>query len=335
MISRAPGNAVTRADNISLSLLGIENENSISSQLLVADSLSLTVRGTGFTSATQFRLGTQLASSVNLVDSTTAAITFSNLSIGGPFQISANNGGSPVVYSGKTFTVVSGGTSAADAWARMPNWQIEVSMPEITRPFRDIPVLVTVKNNSTRSQPAPVIQLITDNGAFLTVGETEASEDFASILAVKESGRADNYAPGETVTLRLFVQPRANGLHVFTRVAAAAIAETRIQSQTGVGGTVFPVESQEPLTTAMLDAYRPDFISTEAWTNAVRPALSALVGNTVQSWSNAIRSAGRGSGTGRSVHVEPISSHGLPDSAGESVWNNSPEIRVDCVRAWH
>ncbi len=67
----------------------------------------------------------------------------------------------------------------------MPNWQIEVSMPEITRPFRDIPVLVTVRNNSTRSQPAPVIQLITDNGAFLPVGETEASEDFASILAVK------------------------------------------------------------------------------------------------------------------------------------------------------
>jgi len=291
VISRTAGVATTRADDLSLSLTGIENEGSVSPQLIAGDSLSVTVRGTGFTNSTQFRLGTLNASQVTILSPSKAVATFSGLTQGGPFQISAVDGGTPVIYSGKAFTVIAAGTNAAAAWARLANWQIEVNVPQITRPFREIPVIVNFRNTSSMSQPAPLIQLTTDNGVFRLDGETDYGSEFALVLGVKSSGRPDLYAPGESGSVRLYVYPKNKGLHVFTKVAAAAATENDVASQPGAGGAIFPLETALSLPADFVDSLRPDTISLDAWTNAVRPSLVSLVGGTIDTWAAAIRNA--------------------------------------------
>ncbi|MFO0936376.1 MAG: CARDB domain-containing protein [Gemmataceae bacterium] len=287
-VTRTGSGAVTvRAENASLGITGLGDESNLSSTIRVGDPITLTVIGTGFTAATTFKLGDATASRVEIQSPNQAIITVTAPAAGGPFFVNATTGSQTVTYSAKPFTAIASNSTSSE-WDKLANWSFQVSLPSTIRVYREANVTVTFRNNSVTSQPAPLVQLFTDNGRFrLPTGDLLGESMI--VLGVKANGRADMYAPGETGSFELVLQPTTFGPHVQSAVYAFDIGE-RGFSPTASPDPRAGTRTDLPLPAEVIDGLRPEGMADDTWT-AVRAGLQEMIGTTYQSYANALRGA--------------------------------------------
>ncbi|MCA9168027.1 MAG: hypothetical protein KDB23_10180, partial [Planctomycetales bacterium] len=286
--SPTSGSAMLRADPMSLDLTSVDGAPSGS--LMDGDAITLTVRGTGFDTATQFRLGPHVAATTDILDATSAVVHFANISAGGPWALTARNASAEVTLGQPAFIVSARPT---DPTATLPDWTVVVNMPSIVRPEREIPVSVTFRNNSQVSQPAPIMRLTTDNGQFRLANSERYGGSEYYVLGVKPTGRPDDYAPGESSEIKLYLLPTEKGPHVFSNVEVTLLFEQLIEGQVSSsdGSLATPRVSPITLSNEMIDSLRPAYIELDAWETVVKPNFLQLVGNSRQSLATAIRHA--------------------------------------------
>lgn len=295
-VHRTTNSPITlRAEVPSLAITGLGNETSLSSQVKVGDVLPLIVHGTGFTSSTTFKLGTTVASSVKLLDATTASVTFTVPISATTLFVSAQNGGNPVVYNGKGFTAVAVNPNT-DAFDHLANWDVEINIPSEVRPRREVHGTVTFKNNSHYSQPAPLLQLAVTNGMMRLPSQANAVYHSMQILGVRDNGDTASYAPGEVGSIEIVIMPDGSAAHEEFDVIGTVIGEQEFVSQLagGLTGPVLPTQGiarDIALPNGYVDGFRLPTISDEAWNQVVKARLSALIGTSYRSYVTALRGA--------------------------------------------
>lgn len=282
--SRAGGVVTTRADHATLAIHTFDGFNDIRRELHAGDTLTLTVRGSGFTAGTSFTLGGRLATQADVFDSNTAVVTFANLTPGDQLVLTARTGQQVATAPGAAFRVLAQST---DPMAALANWTVNVDMPRWTRPGWQVPVTVRFRNDSAVSQDSPLLFVSTDNGLFRFPSETLYLGGAISVLGVKSTGRADRYAAGETGSIELILTPTVQGNLVASNVVANVIPE-RTPAQAGLANAATqPI----PLEQALFNALRPSTITTAAWNSAVLPNLKHIVGETNETFITALRHA--------------------------------------------
>ena len=279
------GPVTVRADEAGLAITGIDGAATITGRVVVGDTLTLTVRGTGFSPGTVFRLGDVIAATTTVVDSTTAVVSFVVPASASPLFVSASNGAAPVVFTGKGFTPVVVNPTT-DAFDRMPQWALSINLPRAARPRRDVVGSITFRNDSPYAQPAPLLQLGAENAFVRLASQSFALRKSMQVLGVKPDG--GTYAPGEVGTVEFVLVPDSSIPHNQLAAAATVIGEQRFTSTAGPRvGTV----ADAPLPADFVNGYRPETIPADPWANVVLPRLTSFMGTTYRSFASALRAA--------------------------------------------
>lgn len=293
-VARRTGRPVVlRADSAGLTITGLGGEAQLNPQVPAGGSLTLTVRGGGFTPATVFALGrltwdgTQVAATrAEVLDSGTAVVTFRVPAAGGPYYVGAADGAAPAVYAGKAFTAV-----AAPAQAVSADWTVQVSMPRTLRTLQPFHATVTFRNDSAAGQPAPLLELAADNSVIRLASQATFAGSSLLVLGVKASGRPDDYAPGEVGTLDVVLQqdPATFGPHVSLNLYATTVDEQAFAPAPGPPGS--GAFGPRPLPADFLDGLHPAVVPDDAWAGTVRANMAAEIGTTYASYADALRTA--------------------------------------------
>ena len=306
-VQRTPGSTapvMLRADVQSLAITGFEHQDSIRPDLnFVGDTLQLTVHGTGFTPASTFKLGTTAASTVAVVNSTTAVVGFVVPDSGNaPLYASVTNGPASNTYTGLGFSSLPASTyQNQDARLRLANWYVQIHVPSEARPNREVRATITFQNTSSYSQPAPVLQLAAVNAQLRLPSQAYVIGSTTMVLGRKADG-GDRYAAVETGSIEVILTPTVTGIHEFFDLTATVLAEQdfvpdlTIPHQTDANGnpyTSWGRLANPTLPANFVDLLRPASISDAAWVNVARPRLEAVLGTTYRSYADSLRTAAR------------------------------------------
>ena len=304
-VTRSGASAVTvRADAAGLTLAGIDGVTG-PTRVAAGDTLTLTIRGTGFTPTTQFTLGDLAAASVTRLSPTAAVVTFAVTGAArAGLLLGAADGGPAVTLPAPAFDV-----AATDALGRLANWAVTIDAPNEVRPQRTIRATVRFVNNSAVSQPAPVLQLAVVGASLKLPSMADAAARTSlAVLGVKATGRPDAYAPGEAGEVEIVIVPDVLDIHNSLNVLATVVAEQDFVSglAPGAAGPVGPRDGTltvVPLPSNFAAQLRPPTIPADAWAAQVGPNLTALFGGTYHGFADALRGAAAAlAGDGGDVH---------------------------------
>ncbi|WP_169979857.1 RHS repeat-associated core domain-containing protein [Tautonia rosea] len=283
--SRAGGLVTTTAIQQRLEIHSFDGNDEIRRELHAGDTLTLTLRGSGFTPDTIFTLGGRAATLSTVFDPSSAIVTFADLAPGDTLALQATAGGVQALAPGLPFRVL---PASADPAASQANWTVLVDMPRFSRPFREIPVTIRYRNDSTVSQPAPVLSVTTDNGRLRLASDTIYVGPQLGLLGVKTTGRPDLFAPGESGSIDLMLSPETNGDGVASNVTVSILPESKL-TPAGVGPRSSPVLQPVALLPNAFDEIRPPTVNELAWRTTVKPNLISLVGTTTETYASALR----------------------------------------------